>query len=54
VDETDSGYYVLDNTGSKAIFLPRTTVLLVYFSDTLPDPQLVELGIDAAGIKVLK
>jgi len=41
LDETDAGYYVLDKN-QKAIFIPRNTVLLVYFSDKLPDATLVE------------
>jgi hypothetical protein len=36
IDESDSGYYVLPKGEKKAVFVPRSAVSLVYFSDERP------------------
>jgi hypothetical protein len=42
VEESDNGYYVVNKGEQKAIFIPRSAVALVYFSDAqngLPHPE---------------
>jgi hypothetical protein len=36
VEESDSGYYVVSKGEKKAVFIPRSAVALVYFSDAEP------------------
>jgi hypothetical protein len=36
VEESDNGYYVVNKGEQKAIFIPRSAVALVYFSDAQP------------------
>jgi hypothetical protein len=35
IDESDAGYYVLGKEDTKAAFIPRTDVSLIFFSDDL-------------------
>lgn len=41
IDESDEGFYVVGAKDSKAVFIPRSTVGLVYFSDNGGDSELV-------------
>jgi len=36
VEESDNGYYVVNKGEKKAVFIPRSAVALVYFSDAQP------------------
>jgi hypothetical protein len=36
VEESDNGYYVVNKGEKKAVFIPRSAVALVYFSDAEP------------------
>jgi hypothetical protein len=36
IDEAENGFYVLDKHEKKAVFVPRSAVSLVYFSDAWP------------------
>lgn len=36
IEETESGYFVLNKGEKKAVFIPRSAVALVYFSDAQP------------------
>jgi hypothetical protein len=36
VEESDNGYYVVNKGEQKAVFIPRSAVALVYFSDAQP------------------
>jgi hypothetical protein len=42
VDESDSGYYIVGPHEKKAIFVPRSAVSLVYFSDKISDSKLLK------------
>ena len=41
VEESDQGYYIVGPNESKAIFVPRNAVALVYFSDKVADSALL-------------
>ena len=41
LDESDEGFYIIGSTENKAIYVPRSSVSLVYFSDSLSDSQLL-------------
>jgi len=41
VDESDAGFYIVGQGESKAIFVPRSSVSLVYFSDKSSDSELL-------------
>ena len=36
IEESDNGYYVVNKGEKKAVFIPRSAVALVYFSDAQP------------------
>lgn len=42
LDESDAGFYIVGQGESKAIFVPRGSVSLVYFSDEPSDSSLLE------------
>jgi hypothetical protein len=42
VDESDAGFYIVGPGESKAIFVPRNSVSLVYFSDDPSDSELLK------------
>ncbi len=35
IDESDAGFYIVSNKDSKAIFVPRSAVSMIYFSDKI-------------------
>jgi hypothetical protein len=41
LDESESGYYIIPENEKKAIFVPRNSVSLVYFSGGQPEPKLL-------------
>jgi hypothetical protein len=41
VDESDAGFYILGHDEKRAIFIPRSAVSLVYFSDTDAESKLL-------------
>jgi hypothetical protein len=41
IDESDEGYYIIAPSENKAIYVPRSSVSLVYFSDSLSDSPLL-------------
>jgi hypothetical protein len=41
VDESDGGLYIVGPNETKAIFVPRNVVALVYFSDRIADSALL-------------
>jgi hypothetical protein len=41
IDESDEGFYILGPKETKAIFVPRSAVALVYFSDKVADSPLL-------------
>ncbi len=41
IDEADEGFYVLGPNDSKAIFIPRSAVAFIYFSNKMSDSQLL-------------
>jgi hypothetical protein len=42
LDESDVGFYIVGQNETKAIFVPRSAVSLVYFSDKASDSQLLK------------
>jgi hypothetical protein len=42
VDESDAGFYIVAQGESRAIFVPRNSVSLVYFSDKPSDSTLLK------------
>jgi hypothetical protein len=42
VDESDAGFYIVGTDESRAIFVPRNSVLLIYFSDEPSDSILLK------------
>ena len=41
IDESDSGYYVVAPDEKKAMFIPRSAVSLVYYSDEISDSKIL-------------
>jgi hypothetical protein len=41
LDEADSGFYITQRGQTRAIFIPRSKVAILYFSNTALDPNLV-------------
>jgi hypothetical protein len=41
IDEADEGFYIVGTNDSKAIFVPRSAVAFVYFSNKMSDSQLL-------------
>jgi hypothetical protein len=41
VEESDEGYYIVGPKETKAIYVPRSAVALVYFSDKIADSPLL-------------
>jgi hypothetical protein len=41
IEEADEGFYILGPNDSKAIFIPRSSVAFVYFSDKMSDSQML-------------
>lgn len=39
IDESDAGFYFVGSQNGKAIFIPRNTVAMIYFSDKVPKPE---------------
>jgi hypothetical protein len=44
LDESDAGFYVVPGEEKKAMFIPRSAVSLIYFSDQVPDSMLPRTG----------
>jgi hypothetical protein len=42
IDETDAGLYVISGNEKKAIFIPRTEVAVLYFSDNINNSNLLK------------
>jgi hypothetical protein len=42
IEEADEGFYILGPKESKAIFIPRGSVALVYFSDKTSDSPILQ------------
>ncbi|HKV94234.1 MAG TPA: hypothetical protein VJW20_16925 [Candidatus Angelobacter sp.] len=42
VDESDAGFYIVGQDETKAVFVPRNAVSLVYFSDKVTDSKLLK------------
>jgi len=42
IDEADAGFYVIGQNDKKALFIPRTSVSLISFSDTPNDSELLK------------
>jgi hypothetical protein len=42
VDESDAGFYIIGQDETKAVFVPRTSVSLVYFSDKAAESKLLK------------
>jgi hypothetical protein len=45
IEEYDEGFYIVGPKESKAIFIPRSAVALIYFSDKTADSGLLQGGI---------
>jgi hypothetical protein len=41
IEESDEGFYLVGPKETRAIFVPRSAVALVYFSDTVADSPLL-------------
>jgi hypothetical protein len=41
VEESDEGFYIVGSKETKAIYVPRSAVSLVYFSDKASDSSLL-------------
>lgn len=41
IDEADEGFYIVGPNESKAIYVPRSAVSLIYFSDNVSESQLL-------------
>jgi hypothetical protein len=41
IDEADEGFYIVGPNDSKAIFVPRSSVAFIYFSNKMSDSQLL-------------
>jgi hypothetical protein len=41
IDESDEGFYLLGPKESKAIFVPRSAVAMIYFSDKPTDSPIL-------------
>jgi hypothetical protein len=41
LDESDAGFYVLGQNDKRAVFIPRSSVSLVYYSDKVSDSPLL-------------
>jgi hypothetical protein len=41
IDEADEGFYVVGPNDSKAIFIPRSAVAFIYFSNKMSDSQML-------------
>jgi hypothetical protein len=41
IDESDSGYYFVPANETRAVFLPRASVSLIYFGEQTKDSQLL-------------
>ena len=48
VDESDEGYYIVGPSEGRAVFIPRSSVALMYFSDKVADSPLLQGGIKKA------
>lgn len=44
VEESDEGFYVVGQKDTRALFVPRNAVSLVYFSDSISDSSLLTSG----------
>jgi hypothetical protein len=44
VDESDAGFYFVPGQESRAMFIPRSAVSLIYFSDGVPDSTMPRGG----------
>jgi len=42
IDETDTGFYVTSGNENRAIFIPRTVVAILYFSDNINNSNLLK------------
>jgi hypothetical protein len=42
IEESDEGFYIVGPKESKAIFLPRTAIALIYFSDKPTDSPMLQ------------
>lgn len=42
IEESDEGFYIVGPKESKAIFIPRSSVALIYFSDKAADSPLLQ------------
>jgi hypothetical protein len=42
VEESDDGFYIVGPKESKAVFIPRNTVALIYFSDKPIDSGMLQ------------
>jgi hypothetical protein len=45
VEESDEGYYIIGPSEGKAVFIPRSSVALVYFSEKASDSSLLQGGV---------
>lgn len=41
VEESDEGYYIVGQKDSRAVFVPRNAVSLLYFSDSVSDSSFL-------------
>jgi hypothetical protein len=41
IEESDEGFYIVGPTETRAIFVPRSSVALVYFSDKVAESPLL-------------
>jgi hypothetical protein len=42
VDETDAGFYVIGGNDKRATFIPRSEVVMVYYSDDTSGPFIIK------------
>jgi hypothetical protein len=41
IDESDAGFYIVSGNDAKAIFVPRNSVSMIYFSDKVANPSVL-------------
>jgi len=44
IEESDDGFYIVGPKESKAVFVPRNAVALIYFSDNAASSPLLQGG----------
>ena len=42
IEESDEGYYIVGPKESKAIFVPRSAVAMIYFADKTTDSPILQ------------